>query len=130
MPFPLSPSALQPFSLHSRALGYRYKKAEVTLPNGAKAYQIEFGPRKQDVQNDWAEAAQADKENDGRSVSSVTDIKSFDLENTDEMSFTNSMVVRSRKLWLLRLRRNFGAGWWVLWMDDLLVRTVMIICMH
>jgi hypothetical protein len=55
------------------SLGYRYKKTEVTLPNGAKAHQVEFGPRKQDVQNDWAEAAQADKENDGYLVSSVTD---------------------------------------------------------
>lgn len=73
------------------SLGYRYKKTEVTLPNGAKAYQVEFGPRKQDVQNDWAEAAQADKENDGHSVSSVTEIKSFDLETTDEMSFTNEI---------------------------------------
>jgi hypothetical protein len=57
------------------SLGHRYKKTEVTLPNGAKACQVEFGPRKQDVQNDWAEAAQADKENDSHSVSSVTEIK-------------------------------------------------------
>src|SRR5271163_665330 len=55
------------------SLGYRYKKTEVTLPNRAKVYQVEFGPRRQDVQNDWAEAAQADKENDGHSASSVTD---------------------------------------------------------
>lgn len=41
--------------------------------------------------DDWAEAAQADRGNDGHSVSSVREIKSFDLGNTDEMSFTNEI---------------------------------------
>ena len=65
-------------------LGYRYKKTEITL---SKAYQVEFGPRKQDVQKDWAEAALADKENDGHWTSPVTGIKSFALENTDETPY-------------------------------------------
>jgi hypothetical protein len=73
-------------------LGYRYKKTEVTFPRGAKAYQVEFGPPKEDVQNDWPEAVRANTENDGHSTSSVTEIKSFALEIINEMSFRNEII--------------------------------------
>jgi hypothetical protein len=82
------------------------------------------------VQNDWAEAAQADKENDGHSVSSVTEIKSFGLESADEMSFMNEINGSLESKAVAIAAEEFWAGRWALWMDDLLVRTVMMICMH